>query len=80
MREADSQTLRPEAQPDLLIEFDGPDTDTVDRLLQAAAGLAVATGRAADTMGTHESTMEAVWKLRTRYRAEAGVKPVRGAL
>lgn len=64
MREGDRQTLSPETQAYLLVEFDGPDTDAVDRLLQAAAVLVGENGGAADTMGTKESTMEAAWKLR----------------
>lgn len=64
MKEGDRQTLSRETQAYLLLEFDGPDTGTVDRLLRAAAERVAENGGAPDTMGTEEATMDAAWKLR----------------
>jgi glycolate oxidase len=64
MRNADRQTLNPETQAYLLIEFDGAEPAIVEALLQGAADLVMEHGGAADTMGTNAETMETAWKLR----------------
>jgi glycolate oxidase len=64
MRPADRQTLNPDTEAYLLIEFDGGEIAVVEALLQGAADLATEHGGETGTMGTQAKTMDAAWKLR----------------
>ena len=60
----DRSELPEEAQAFLLVEFDGPDIDTVERLLTAAIDLVVARGGVVETSGTDDAAIERSWRLR----------------
>lgn len=64
MRPADRQTLSPETEAYLLIEFDGGEVAVVEALLQGGADLVIDYGGTPSTMGTRAETMDAAWKLR----------------
>ncbi|MCG8480696.1 MAG: FAD-binding oxidoreductase [Spirochaetales bacterium] len=60
----DRSQLPDDAEAFLLVEFDGPDNDTVERLLTAATDLVTSRGGAVDVSGTDDAAIERSWRLR----------------
>ncbi len=60
----DRSQLPDDAEAFLLVEFDGPDAETVNRLLTAATHLVAAQGGIVDASGTDAEAIERSWRLR----------------